>query len=142
MLPFLSFAPTAEAHTQFTLKIKAAIIKYKVSGIVIGWPLDQFGGESKECRQVSMLIDRLRSAHIFAPILLWDERGTSALAKANIRAALGNGPRDLGKAVRIGLSVEQRSRVDEEAATVLLQSFLNAAVQELPRARKIPMPRL
>lgn len=104
-------------------------LELRVAGIVMGWPLDPFGQESTECGHVTLLVARLRAAGLHAPILLWDERGTSAQAKAAIRAAAGSGPRAQGKAVRIGLSPEQRRLVDEEAAVALLDNFLAAAAQ-------------
>ena len=114
----------------FATELKAAIIRYKVAGLVVGWPLDPFGHESIECRQVAHFIDRLRDAQVLVPILLWDERGSSLQAKENIRAKAK--PRGIGKATRIGLTVEQRRNVDEEAAAVLLQGFLEAARKDLP----------
>ena len=116
------------AHAHFSVQLKAVIAHHRIAGVVIGWPLDPFGHESAECRQVSLLVNRLRSTGVVLPVLLWDERGSSAQAKANIRAHAATAKvRDIGKATRLGLSVEQSRAVDEEAALIILRSFQDAA---------------
>lgn len=118
------------AHAHFAAAIKLAVIQHRVGGIVMGWPLDPYGAESAGCRSVELLVARLQALQVHVPIIFWDERGSSAQAKLVIRTG-ASANRSREKAVRVGLSLEQRQRVDEEAAVVILQSFINAARLEL-----------
>lgn len=84
----------------------------EVTGIVVGLPLTPEGTEGEaaiRARKIAALLER-RSG---LPVVLWDERHTTALAQ---RAILEMGGSTRGR----------KGEVDQLAATVLLQSFLEA----------------
>jgi RNase H-fold protein (predicted Holliday junction resolvase) len=143
----------------YTLRVKQLLMAHpSVGGIIVGWPLDPEGRETAECRAVQRFAAGLTAAGVHLPIAAWDERGTSAAARQQLREGLaarraershgsggngrGGGPGDGGVASRIrfqpaarrrqpGLPPEYVARVDETAAVLILQGFLDwAAAQE------------
>lgn len=115
---FFIFAGSA---SQFFIKTVGSIIKgHSVGGIVVGWPLDPFGNEGPECQATREFIHQLRANHIYTPAVLWDERNSTKLARERLRDLYGNGKT---------LPVELRKKVDEYAAVVILEGFLDTVVR-------------
>jgi putative Holliday junction resolvase len=86
--------------------------QHAVDTIVIGLPLRMNGLEGPEAKRSRLLAKRLRE-HTQAKIVLWDERMTTMAAERELRGA--------------GLRGEKkRAQIDQAAATLLLQSYLDA----------------
>ena len=96
--------------------IERFIGEKQVDHVVIGLPLTMAGEKGERARITERFVKRLET-RIAAPVTLWDERFTSEAAKRTLIDA-GRGAR---RAAR-----KQRGRTDEIAATLLLQSWLDA----------------
>lgn len=83
-----------------------------VQRFVLGLPLRMNGMEGPEAKRARVFASKLESAACL-PVALWDERLTSVAAERQLRALSVRG--DKKKAV-----------VDQAAATLLLQSYLDA----------------
>ena len=92
-------------------KIKEIITEYKISKIVLGFPLNMDGSLSKRCEEVLAFKDLLQN-EIKIQVELIDERLTSVISN-NILIS-NNTRRNKRKKV-----------VDKVAATIILQSFLD-----------------
>ena len=80
--------------------------------IVIGQALDDEGNPTPQARHAMRLADAVRE-QTSLPVVLWDESGSTRAARA----------------ARIAMGVSRRKRsghLDEIAATVILQSYLDA----------------
>jgi putative holliday junction resolvase len=86
--------------------------KFSCTGIVIGDPLHLSGDLSPQAAKTRAFAQSLRQAFAL-PVHLWDERLTSAEAHRHLEAA--------GKPAS-----QHRSVVDQVAAVLILQSFLDA----------------
>jgi putative holliday junction resolvase len=80
--------------------------------IVVGLPLSLDGSRGPAARQVEGEVEELR-AQLGVPVELWDERLSTVEAERRLRAAGVRGRR-------------RRHVVDQVAATVILQSWLDA----------------
>jgi putative Holliday junction resolvase len=90
----------------------ALIEEHQVTALVVGWPLMLNGRPGSQARKVGRFADAL-AERTGLPIARWDERLTT---KAAERALLeGNVRRD-----------RRRQVVDKVAATLILQSYLDA----------------
>jgi putative Holliday junction resolvase len=86
--------------------------KYDVVEIVLGLPLHMSGGETAQSRRSVEFAEELREK-LRLPVHLWDERLTSAQANRLLRES--------------EISIRRRGQaVDRMAATLILQSFLEA----------------
>lgn len=100
---------------------------HEVERIVLGLPLELSGARGDAARAVDALADAL-GARTQLPVELWDERFTSALAEQSLREQGGSssrrkgGGRDRARAH----SGPEKARVDQRAALLLLQSWLDA----------------
>ncbi|MGF1464723.1 MAG: Holliday junction resolvase RuvX [Sandaracinaceae bacterium] len=83
-----------------------------VGEIVVGLPLTLEGREAASARRARAFAERVEAA-AGVPVVLWDERLTTAQAERAMREA-GVRARD------------QRKRIDQAAAAVLLQSYIDA----------------
>lgn len=83
-----------------------------VDAIVVGLPLRMNGLEGPEARKARRFARDLKSATNLT-IVLWDERMTTMAAERELR---GSGLR----------GEKKRSQIDQAAATLLLQSYLDA----------------
>ncbi len=120
------------------MKVAEAVAAQGASWLVVGWPLDPGGGAGGRCRDVSAFLDALRDGGCDTPVLLWDETGTSAAARAALRdeaadaaagraAAAGGDPvRARRRAERSHLSPERLARTDAYAAAAILDSVVDA----------------
>jgi putative Holliday junction resolvase len=84
----------------------------RVDGIVVGLPRGMRGNEGFQAREVRSMAGELEAV-VTVPVIFWDERLTTAIADRVLEAA--------GRSAR-----ERRDRRDAIAATVMLQSYLDA----------------
>lgn len=98
-------------------RLEKLVREYQVREIVLGNPLRMSGEQGTQSHKVAEFADELRR-RFELPVHLWDERLTSAEANRILREA--------------ELSIQKRAQaVDRMAATLILQSFLQArAVSE------------
>jgi putative Holliday junction resolvase len=85
-----------------------------IVGIIIGLPINMDGSEGPRC-QSSRAYARNVSAALALPILLWDERWSTASAERGLIDL------DMSRAKRA-------TRIDSAAAAVILQAALDALV--------------
>lgn len=90
--------------------------QHQVELIVVGQSLDVEGKPTFEGRGANRLAAAIR-AQVRLPVVLWDESFTTAEARAASQA--------LGSRLRRGAG-RSRAHVDDLAATVILQSYLDA----------------
>ncbi len=110
----------------------ALVAQHCVWGVVVGHPLDPQGGRAgRECVFAEALARSLAlglggaARQPPCPVLLWDERGSTAQARAGLR--LARLQQRKGARPAQALPRNLGGRVDEAAATAILQSFLDAA---------------
>jgi putative Holliday junction resolvase len=87
-------------------------LREEVGEIVVGLPLSLDGKEHGAARAVRALVARLAKL-VTVPIVLWDERLTTAEALRALAASEVRG-------------AKKRALVDRVAATLILQSYLDA----------------
>ena len=106
--------PTLYTRSQNeTVTAIAAVIKEEEVGeLVIGLPLNMDGTRGEAAQQAATLADLLK-VEAGLPTTLWDERLTSVQARRHAE--------EIGE--RIG---RRKDRVDQLAAEILLQSYLDA----------------
>ncbi len=93
-------------------RLERVIREQQVSEIVLGNPLRMSGEEGRQSQRVAEFAEELRR-RFELPVHLWDERLTSVEANRLLR--------------EMELSLEKRTQaVDRMAATLILQSFLQA----------------
>ncbi len=107
---------TVERKNDVVRDLAAAIAEYEVSELVVGLPLRLDGTEGEAARRARLLGEELATG-LELPVVYWDERLTTAAAERGLRD-LGVG----GKA--------RRDVVDQSAAALLLQSYLDAKAGE------------
>ena len=88
--------------------------------IVLGLPLDMRGTEGMSAKKSRLLAGQLAQV-TSVRIALWDERLTTVQASRSMRAQGIN-------------AKKQRGKIDSAAATILLQSFLDASPATRERA--------
>lgn len=86
-----------------------------LEALVVGWPLDADGQEGPATERVAQFIRRLQQALPGVPVVRWDERYTSAMARERLREA------------GVRHTRAHRGRVDAQAAAIILQEYLDAA---------------
>jgi len=87
----------------------------EATGIIIGQALDSDGLPGAQARRAARFAEEVRN-HTALPVILWDESGSTQFAQA----------------ARAEMKVSKRKRkrnLDELAATVILQSFLDSMVR-------------
>lgn len=93
-------------------RLERLVREYQIVEIVLGNPLRMSGEEGTQSRKVAEFADELRR-RFGLPVHLWDERLTSSEANRLLREA--------------EVSLQRRAQaVDRMAATLILQSFLQA----------------
>ncbi len=93
-------------------RIVALLVQHEVAELVIGLPLTMSGERGTQAQHVEAFVDVLRQA-ISLPIHFFDERLTTVAAERLM--------------IDLGLRPEQRrARIDEVAASIILQDFLDA----------------
>ena len=94
--------------------LSGLIAERSILGVVIGLPINMDGSEGPRC-QSSRAYARNVSAALALPILLWDERWSTASAERGLI------DQDMSRAKRA-------TRIDSAAAAVILQAALDALV--------------
>jgi putative Holliday junction resolvase len=94
--------------------LAALVAERGIQAIVIGLPINMDGSEGPRC-QSSRAYARNVSAALALPILLWDERWSTASAERGLI------DQDMSRAKRA-------TRIDSAAAAVILQAALDALV--------------
>jgi putative Holliday junction resolvase len=92
--------------------LAALVAERSVKGVVIGLPLNMDGSEGPRA-QASRAYARNLSAALGLPVLLWDERWSTASAEGALIA------QDMSRAKRA-------ERIDAAAAAVILQAAIDA----------------
>ena len=92
--------------------LRRLLRKYECSAIVVGNPLYMSGDQSPQAAKAQLFAENLRE-ETGLPVHLWDERLTTTEAHRHLHAA--------GRA-----APEHRAVVDQVAAVLILQSFLDA----------------
>jgi putative Holliday junction resolvase len=93
-------------------KVQEALADEDVKTAVVGLPLRLDGTEGEAARRARVLGEALRTA-LDAEIVYWDERMTTVAAERSLREMGRRGSR-------------RREVVDQSAATILLQGYLDA----------------
>ena len=94
--------------------IEELVRKHQVEHLVVGYPRSLNGTVGPQAKLVDEFVELLQ-ARLQVPVILWDERLSTAQAERLMH--------DAGQRVR-------RERIDAAAAAVILQSYLDA--QSLP----------
>lgn len=92
--------------------------------IVIGWALDDDGQPTPQARHAERLAEAVRAVTAL-PVMLWDESGSTQAARS----------------ARLAMGVSRRKRqghLDEIAATVILQSYLDSLTYRQFRSGEPP----
>jgi putative Holliday junction resolvase len=93
-------------------QLRRVIRKYAVAELVVGFPIRMSGAEGVQAEKMKEFAAALR-AKFKLPVHLWDERLTTAEAQRVLRTT--------------EMSIQRRAQViDQMAATLILQSFLEA----------------
>jgi len=92
-------------------QLQTLIGEHGIGGIVIGYPLNMDGTAGPRCQSVRAFVRHLE-AHCDLPLLLWDERLSSAAAEEAMKAA---GRR----------AARRHATRDAAAAAVILQGMLD-----------------
>jgi len=95
-------------------KVSSLVAEREIRQVIVGLPLLLDGTEGDAARRVRQFAGALHAAMTAVSVRLWDERLSSVAAQRSLRA----------QGVR---SSQQRQMVDQVAATLLLQSFLDRA---------------
>ena len=93
-------------------KVREALTDEDVETAVVGLPLRLDGTEGEAARRARVLGEALRAA-LDAEVVYWDERMTTVAAERSLREMGRRGSR-------------RREIVDQSAATILLQGYLDA----------------
>src|SRR5437667_12213065 len=94
-------------------RLAAVIREYKVSEIVIGYPLRLSGAEGTQSEKMRHFAEEIRQK-FGLPVHLWDERLTSSQANRLLR--------------EFDLSIKKRGKaVDRMAAVLILQNWMEAS---------------
>lgn len=132
----LRLLPVVFNATTLTVDAKAlSILKDEIGsggygGIIVGWPLDPVGALTPECDRTLGFLRQLAGAQVYTPVVLWDERHSTAAARAELREASPLTRRGTTAKKHV-VAHEVRSRVDALAATNILNSFLAFAQRHL-----------
>jgi putative Holliday junction resolvase len=105
----------AEPRDRVLSEIAALVLRHEVTEVVVGLPLTLSGEIGPQAHVIQLFVERLKGV-LTAPIHLFDERLTTVAAERMM--------------VDLGMKPEQRkARIDEVAASIILQDFLDAKRQ-------------
>lgn len=110
----LEYIP-AEPFADFLARLKHLLAEREISLILIGLPRNMDGSYGPAAQKVEVFVAALKDA-VAVPIKLWDERLTTA--QANRVLIQGGARRD-----------KRKEKVDQTAAAILLQSYLDGLAQ-------------
>jgi putative Holliday junction resolvase len=106
---------TVLSHELFSY-LKSYIAKESVELIIVGLARQLNGEDSDSMKLIEPFVVGLKRAFPNIPVVMYDERFTSALAHATLREA------GVSKKTR-----QNKSLIDKLAATILLQSYLESS---------------
>jgi putative Holliday junction resolvase len=102
----------AEPRERALSEIAALVRRHEVVEVVIGLPLTLSGDVGPQAQTIQQFAELLK-AHLSTPVHLFDERLTTVAAERMM--------------IDLGMKPEQRkARIDEVAASIILQDFLDA----------------
>ena len=102
----------AEPRERALSEIAALVQRHEVVEVVVGLPLTLSGEIGPQAHLIQLFVERLRGV-LTAPIHLFDERLTTIAADRMM--------------LDLGMKPEQRkARIDEVAASIILQDFLDS----------------
>jgi putative Holliday junction resolvase len=107
----LEFIP-AEPLAGFLERLKRLVVEREVGLVLVGMPRNMDGSYGPAAEKVKEFVRQLRET-LSVPIQTWDERLTSVQAQRMLREAAVKG-------------AKQRQKIDQMAAAILLQSYLDA----------------
>jgi len=124
-------AAAHRAQRDAVAAIVDAVVTHEIGRVVIGLPLDLSGHAGEAAVRVQALVAALVPAlPADVPVETWDERMTSALAERSLREeGWTAGTRKGGGRERTRSKGDERARIDQRAALLLLQSWLDAHPQ-------------
>jgi len=99
-------------------RIRALAAEHDVERIVVGMPFNLKGEKGVKALEVEAFIVRLRDLHV-AEIIPWDERFTSSMAHDTLR--------EMGVPQK---KRRQKGLIDEMAAALILQGYLDAQTRQ------------
>jgi putative holliday junction resolvase len=102
----------AEPRDRVLGEIAALVQRHEVAEVVVGLPLTLSGEIGPQAHVIQLFVERLKGV-LTAPIHMFDERLTTVAAERMM--------------VDLGMKPEQRrARIDEVAASIILQDFLDS----------------
>ena len=105
---------TAEADFEH---LKSIILEREVSEIIVGLPLNMNGSHGPQAKEASLFAEELKKK-VGLPVKLWDERmSTLQVERIMIEGGVSRAKR--------------KKKIDNLAAQVILQSYLNTTTQKL-----------
>ena len=104
-------------------KIASLLCEHDVTQIVVGWPLRLNGREGIQTQKVDRFIIELKKVTSL-PVCRWDERLTTTSAERVLREGGIRGKR-------------RRDKIDQVAAALILQSWLDAESKKRPSSSMI-----
>lgn len=124
-------------------KVAEVFARERIEQAVIGLPLSLDGREGEAARKAKLFATKLQAAaHV--PVVLWDERlssaaATRALAEPSYHVARG-GAGERTRPARKSARSRERGRVDRTAAALILQSYLDSQRDRSWSQDKTPAP--
>jgi len=112
--------PTLDNDPTLFSRLRSVVSKYHIGRIVVGMPYTLKGEMGPKAQEVLEFVSRLRK-EVTVEVCTWDERFTSSLARDAIRQM---GTKQMAR--------RKKEKVDQMAATLLLQSYLDS----LPREKR------
>jgi putative Holliday junction resolvase len=109
---------TIPANQQLAVRVAEIVRERKVDHVVAGIPKRMNGQIGSAATEVLQFVEKLR-AILPCPVVTWDERLTTVAAQRALR--------DAGKKTR-----QTRAYVDQVAAQMILQSYLDHRAQQAP----------
>jgi len=102
----------AEPRDRVLGEIAALVQRHEVAEVVVGLPLTLSGEIGPQAHVIQLFVERLKGV-LTAPIHMFDERLTTVAAERMM--------------IDLGMKPEQRrARIDEVAASIILQDFLDS----------------
>ena len=102
-------------------RVAELLAREQIGLAVVGLPLTLNGQEGEAARKARLFAERLRALSQI-PVVLWDERLSSAAAARALAEPRYNAAKPRAR----GRRTTDRGRVDRTAATLILQSYLDS----------------